>query len=381
MKDEFILMTEQQKELTSLLRQIAAKELAPVCAEMDEKGEFPRGAFEKLCDAGLYGLQVPDQYGGLGVDYQTMVMLQEELGKVDAGFSFAFFISCSNANAVFHNSTNEQQKQELADRMLIDRALVSICITEPGAGSDAAAIATTYVKDGDEYVLNGTKCFISGADNAEYFIVVASGDRSKGSKGLSLFLVKREAGVQVGKHENKLGIRMSDTCEVIFDNVRVPATALIGEEFKGFKYIMQYLEKVRFTTMSCGLGGAQGAFEYAIEYAKERVQFGKPILANQAIGFKLAEMQVRLHAARAVLQYAARVADEGGALGSLSPSAKVFSSDTAVWVCNEALQVLGGYGYMKEYPIERHLRNSRIFQIFEGTNEIQKVVISGLLGK
>lgn len=379
--DQYLLMTPEQKDLTALMRQIAEKELAPVCAELDEKSEFPFEVFHKLCDAGLYGLQVPEQYGGIGLDYQSMVMLHEELGKVDAGFAFAFFISCSNSNAVFHNSTDEAQKQTLADAMLNDHALVSICITEPGAGSDAAAISTTYTKEGDEYVLNGTKCFISGAAHADYFIVVASGDRSQGSKGLSLFLVNRKYGVQTGKHENKLGIRMSDTCEVIFDNVRIPASCLIGEEFKGFKYIMQYLEKVRFTTMSCGLGGAQAAFDYAVQYSKERVQFGKPIAVNQGISFKLAEMQVRLHAARAVLQYAARVADAGLPLGSLSPSAKVFSSDTAVWVCNEALQVLGGYGYMKEYPIERHLRNSRIFQIFEGTNEIQKVIIGGLVGK
>ena len=379
--DNYLLITREQKELTALMRQIAQKVLEPLCSEMDEKSEFPFSVFHKLCDAGLYGLQIPEKYGGMGLDYQTMVMLHEELGKVDAGFAFAFFISCSNSNAVFHNSTSDEQKQYLADRMLKDHALVSICITEPGAGSDAAAIATTYTKDGDEYVLNGTKCFISGAANADIFIVVASGDRTKGNKGLSLFMVDRKYGVRTGKHEDKLGIRMSDTCEVIFDDVRIPVSCMIGEEFKGFKYIMQYLEKVRFTTMSCGLGGAQAAFDYAVQYAKTRIQFGKPIMANQGISFKLAEMQARLHAARAVLQYAARVADEGLPLSDLSPSAKIISSDTAVWVCHQALQVLGGYGYMKEYPIERHLRNSRIFQIFEGTNEIQKVVISGILSK
>ncbi len=377
----FKLVKPEQEDILSLLKTIAEKELAPKVAELDEKGEFPMDVFNKFCDAGLYAMNIPEEYGGLGLDLKTRVLLHEELGKVDAGFSFAFFINSNNADIVLDYSTSNAQKEYIAKKVMEDRALISVCITEPNAGSDAAAMTTTAVRDGDDYILNGTKCFISGAPLADIFIVCAKTDKTKGAKGISLFLVERKDGVKVGKEENKMGIRLSSTSEVILEDVRVPASAMIGEEGKGFKYIMGYLEHVRFTTMACGLGAAQHALDLAVDYAKTRVQFGKPIIENQALAFKLSDIHIRISAARSMLQYAAAVADAHLPMEDVSPATKVFVSDTTVWACNEALQVFGGYGYMREYPMEKLYRDARIFPIFEGTNEIQKLVIARLLEK
>ena len=379
--NNYKLATPLQKDYIDLFKQIAEKELAPRVAELDVKGEFPMDVFNKMCDAGLYGLNIPEAYGGLGVDLKTQVMLHEELGRVDAGFSFAFFINADNADIVIRFAKDEEQKKYIAKKILQDRALCSVCITEPNAGSDAAGMTTTAVRDGDEYVLNGTKSLISGAPLADIFLVLAKTDKDKGAKGISLFLVEKSDGVQIGKEEEKMGIRLSSTSEVILQDVRIPASRLVGDEGKGFVYIMQYLERVRFTTMACGLGAAQNALDLAVKYAKERVQFGKPIIKNQALGFKLADIHMKIAAARSMLLYAAAMADEGIPMEDISPSTKVFVSETTVWAVNEALQIFGGYGYMREYPMEKLYRDARIFPIFEGTNEIQKLVVSGILEK
>lgn len=377
----FKLIKPEQEEILSLLKSIAEKELSPKVAELDEKGEFPMDVFNKLADAGLYAMNIPEEYGGLGLDLKTRVLLHEELGKVDAGFSFAFFINSNNADIILDYATDEAQKQYIAKKVMEERALISVCITEPNAGSDAAAMTTTAVRDGDDYILNGTKCFISGAPLADVFIVCAKTDKTKGANGISLFMVERKDGIKVSKEENKMGIRLSSTAEVVLEDVRVPASNMIGEEGKGFKYIMGYLEHVRFTTMACGLGAAQHALDLAVDYAKTRIQFGQPIIKNQALNFKLADIHIRISAARSMLQYAAAVADEHLPMEDVSPATKVFVSDTTVWACNEALQIFGGYGYMKEYPMEKLYRDARIFPIFEGTNEIQKLVIARLLEK
>ncbi len=377
----FKLIKPEQEEILGLLKSIAEKELAPKVAELDEKGEFPMDVFNKLADAGLYAMNIPEEYGGLGLDLKTRVLLHEELGKVDAGFSFAFFINSNNADIILDYATDEAQKQYIARKVMEERALISVCITEPNAGSDAAAMTTTAVRDGDDYILNGTKCFISGAPLADVFIVCAKTDKTKGAKGISLFMVERKDGIKVSKEENKMGIRLSSTAEVVLEDVRVPASNMIGKEGEGFKYIMGYLEHVRFTTMACGLGAAQHALDLAVDYAKTRVQFGQPIIKNQALNFKLADIHIRISAARSMLQYAAAVADEHLPMEDVSPATKVFVSDTTVWACNEALQIFGGYGYMKEYPMEKLYRDARIFPIFEGTNEIQKLVIARLLEK
>ncbi|MBR0090795.1 MAG: acyl-CoA dehydrogenase family protein [Lachnospiraceae bacterium] len=379
--NHFKLITQEQQDFVEVLRVHAEKELRPVVAECDEKGEFPMEVFKKFCEAGLYGLNIPEQYGGMGLDLKTRVILHEELGKVDAGFSFAFFINGGNADLVLNYATDEKQKEYIAKKVLEEHAMISVCITEPNAGSDAASMTTTAVKDGDDYILNGTKCFISGGPVADIFIICAKTDKEKGAKGISLFIVEKGDGIQVGKEEEKLGIRLSSTSEVVLQDVRVPASRMIGREGEGFKYIMGYLEHVRFTTMACGLGTAQRALDLAVDYARTREQFGQPIIRNQSLAFRLSEIHIRIAAARAMLQYAAAVADEKLPMEDVSPSTKVFVSDTTVWAVNEALQVFGGYGYMKEYPMEKLYRDARIFPIFEGTNEIQKLVVARLLEK
>ncbi len=253
--------------------------------------------------------------------------------------------------------------------------MLAFCLTEPEAGSDSAAVKTNYREDGDCYVLNGRKSFISNGDLADIFFVGATKDRSLGNKGISLFMVERKDGIINGKHEDKMGMRLSGTADVVFDEVRIPKDRLIGAEGRGLGYLLKFLDIVRVTTMSFGLGGAQHAFDLAVDYANTRVQFGKPIIANQGIQFKLADIQARLHAARAVIMYAAKCIDDKVPMGDLSASAKLISSEFMNSIVYDALQVMGGYGYMKEYPMEKIYRDMRIFPIFEGTNEIQKIVI------
>lgn len=379
--NHFKLITPEQKNILDLLKQTAEKELAPKVAELDRKGEFPMDVFNKFCDAGLYGLNIPKAYGGSELDLKTRVLLHEELGKVDAGFSFAFFINGSNADLILNYAADEAQKAYIAKRVLEDRALISVCITEPNAGSDAAAMTTVAERDGDDYILNGTKCYISGAPLADIFIVCAKTDKSKGAGGISLFMVERKDGIKTGKEDDKIGVRLAATSEVIMEDVRVPASSMIGEEGKGFKYIMGYMEHVRFTTMACGLGAAQHALDLAVDYAKSRVQFGQPIIRNQALSFKLADIHTRISAARSMLQYAATAADAHLPMEDISPATKLFVSDTTVWACNEVFQIFGGYGCMRACPMEKLYRDARIFTIFEGTNEIQKMVIARLLEK
>lgn len=377
----YLLMTDEQKTYVDMIRTIGEKELAPKVEDLDKSGEFPMDVFKKLAEAGFYGINIPEAYGGPGFDAVTQCLLHEELGKIDAGFAFSFFMSSEIFDLAMLSTKDEGIRKYVAEAVLYQHKMLAFCLTEPNAGSDASNVATTALRDGDEYILNGTKCFISNGNLADIFFVGASTDKSKGSKGISLFMVERKHGIKHGKHEDKMGIRLSNTTDIIMEDVRVPAKNLLGVEGKGLNYLLQFLEQVRFSTMAYGLGAAQRALDYAVSYAKERVQFGKPIIANQGVSFKLAEMQANMHAARAIILYAAETFEKGIPLGSLSPSAKLIASEAIFNVANSALQVLGGYGYMREYPIEKILRDTRIFSIFEGTNEIQKVVISGFLAK
>ena len=272
----------------------------------------------------------------------------------------------------------EELKKYYADKIL-GGSICSFCLTESQAGSDAANIRTTAVLEGDEYVLNGTKCFITNGALADLFIVFAYTDKSKGTKGISAFLVEKERGVKIGKTEDKMGLKLSITSEVIFEDVRIPASHLIGEEGRGFAYAMKALEKGRITTMVHALGIAQAAMDTALDYAKVRVTFGKPIIKHQGLAFLLADMQKRVDAARAMLYYAVAAIDRGLPLSTLSPSTKIMLSETAMSVTTDAVQVLGGYGYMKEYPVEKLMRDAKVFSIFEGTNQINLMVSAGIL--
>ncbi len=379
--DKYLLMNEEQEELVSLLRQILQKELAPKVAECDKKGEFPMDVFQKLFEAGFFGTGIPEEYGGMGINNLTQCLLNEEFGKVDAGFGVSFIIGGDTFGILETAGASEKMKRYVAKRTLEEGAIGAFSLTEPGAGSDAGAIRTTAKRVGGEYILNGTKCFATNGAIADMYAIAAVTDKSKGTKGISLFLVEKEHGIKAGSHEDKMGLRLSNTTDLILEDVHIPADNLIGKEGEGYKYCLKYLEKVRCLTMAFSLGLAQNALDYAVKYAKERVTMGKPIIRHQGLGFKLADMQIRIHAARAILTYTAEVLDKGIATDTLSPSAKVFASEACFQVANDALQVLGGYGYSKEYPIEKLLRDSRIFPIFEGTNEIQKVVIAGHLAR
>ena len=373
-----ILLNEEERELAVLAAQIVKTELAPRVADLDKTGEFPRDVLETLRDAGFYGMSIPEKYGGLELDYTTQMAIYEEIAKVDAGFSFNFALASGEFGIFEEANAPDYLRKYYADRIMAG-SICSFCLTEAQAGSDAANILTTAVREGDEYVLNGTKCFITNGALADLFLVFAYTDKSKGTKGISAFLVEKERGVQIGKTEDKMGLKLSVTSEVIFANVRIPASHLIGEEGRGFIYAMKALEKGRVTTMVHALGIAQAAMDTALAYSKVRVTFGKPIIKHQGLAFLLADMQKRIDAARALLYYAAAAIDRGLPLGTLSPSAKIFISETAMSVTTDAVQVMGGYGYMKEYPVEKLMRDAKVFSIFEGTNQINLMVSAGVL--
>jgi len=377
--ENYLLMTEEQKELVGMLRAILEKELAPIIEEYDESGEYPMHVHEILCEAGFNAAMIPEAYGGLGLSQETLAILNEEMGKFDAGFGCSFSFACGGIKTVLLAGT-EEQKQYYADRIL-NGGISCTCITEPEAGSDVAALRTTAVKDGEEYIINGTKAFISNGPIADTFTVLAVTDKEKGTRGMSIFIVEKERGVKVGKKENKMGIRMSPTSEVIFDNVRVPAGNLVGNEGEGFKIFMKSLVRSRPLIMSFAVGIAQKALDLSTAYAKERKTFGSPIIKNQGVSFLLADMEIQIQAARNLILYAARCADAGMDLTSASASAKTFASEMAMKVTTDAVQVFGGYGYSKEYPVEKLMRDAKIFSIFEGTNQIQRVILGGYLAK
>ena len=377
--ENYLLMTEEQRELVTTLRGILKKELEPIIAEYDEKGEYPMHVHKILCGAGFNAIAIPEQYGGLGLDQVTCALLNEEMGKVDAGFGCSFSFASGGIKTVLLAGT-EEQKQYYADRIL-SGGISCTCITEADAGSDVAAVRTTAVKDGDDYILNGTKTFISNGPIADTFTVLAVTDKEKGTHGMSIFIVEKERGVKVGKKENKMGIRLSPTSEVVLEDVRVPAKNMVGPEGEGFKIFMRSLGRSRPLVMSIGVGIAQRALDLATDYAKTRKTFGKPIIENQGVSFLLADMEIQIQAARNLVLYAARCMDVGADITSASACAKAFASDTAMKVTTDAVQVFGGYGYSREYPVEKLMRDAKIFSIFEGTNQIQRVILSGYLKK
>jgi len=376
--DNFSIMTNEQKELVQLSNRILNSELVPNLTEYDQKGEYPMEVAKKMFDAGLYGLTVPQKFGGLGIDYKTHAILNEEMSRIDAGFAFSF-IGGSGSLKLIELCGTEEQQAYVAKKILEEHAYISFCLTEADAGSDAANIRTTAKKVGNEYILNGTKCFITNASNAELFIVAATIDRNLKHKGVSLFLVEKKHGVKVGKKEDKIGLRLSPTAEVILEDVHIPAENLLGKEGKGFNYAMQLMEQERPVQIACAVGIAQAALDYAVKYAKERITFGKPIIQHQGLGFLLAEMQAKVHAARAMVRLAVEMSDNGIPLDTLSPSTKFFASELCMEVTIDAIQVVGGYGYMREYPVEKYMRDVKIFSIFEGTNQINRMVSAGYL--
>src|SRR6516162_11928023 len=376
------VLTEEQEQLRREIRELAAREIAPNVMRWDEASEFPLEAVKKLGQMGLLGVIFPPEYGGSGLGYVDYVLAIEELASVDG--SIGIIVAAHNSLCTNHIflAGNEAQKRKYVPRLAGGEWLGAWGLTEPGAGSDASNSRTTAVKKGDRYVLNGNKTFITNGHYADVAVVIAATDKSKGTHGLSAFVVEKGTkGFRPGKKENKLGLRASDTSELIFEDCEVPRENLLGKEGDGFSDAMRVLDGGRISIAALGLGMARGAYEAALHYSKQRKQFGKPISEFQAIGFKLADMATEIDAARLLTQRAAAMKDAGMKTTQESSMAKLFASEVAVRCANESVQIHGGYGFIKDYPAEKYYRDVKLCTIGEGTSEIQRLVISRQLLK
>jgi len=368
--------------LRQAARDFAQNELLPGVIERDEKQYFPPELVQRMGEMGFFGLMVSPEYGGSGLDTISYVLVMEELSKVDASASVMVSVQNSLVNWGIETYGTEAQKRKYLPRLARGEIIGSFCLSEPEAGSDATSQRTTAVREGDYYILNGTKNWITSAGRAGLYLVIAQTDRSKGSRGISAFLVEREwPGVIVGKKEDKMGIRGSDTHTMIFNDVKVPVENRLGEEGMGFKIAMQTLDGGRIGIAAQALGIASGAYELALRYSQQRQAFGVPIAKHQAVAFKLANMATHIEAARLLCFKAAWAKDHHLNYNPLAAMAKLYASRTAMWVTTEAVQIHGGYGYVKEYHVERLMRDAKITEIYEGTSEIQRLVISRSLVK
>ncbi|AIK39836.1 MULTISPECIES: acyl-CoA dehydrogenase AcdA [Bacillus] len=375
-------LSEEHEMIRKMVRDFARNEVAPTAAERDEEERFDRALFDQMADLGLTGIPWPEEYGGIGSDYLAYVIAVEELSRVCASTGVTLSAHTSLAGWPIFKFGTEEQKQKFLRPMAEGKKIGAYGLTEPGSGSDAGGMRTTAKRDGDHYILNGSKIFITNGGIADIYVVFALTDPESKQRGTSAFIVESDAlGFSVGKKESKLGIRSSPTTEIMFEDCRIPAENLLGEEGQGFKIAMQTLDGGRNGIAAQAVGIAQGALDASVEYARERHQFGKPIAAQQGIGFKLADMATSVEAARLLTYQAAWLESEGLPYGKESAMSKVFAGDTAMKVTTEAVQVFGGYGYTKDYPVERFMRDAKITQIYEGTQEIQRLVISRMLTK
>lgn len=372
-----IILTEDQEAMVQLARRFAEKDIAPYSQEMDEEAQLRPEIIAKMAELGFMGINIPEEYGGAGLDEVTKVLVIEEIARVDA--SVAELLSVHTlVNDIFLKQANEEQKKKYLP-MAVQGKIGAFALTEPGAGSDAAAASTKAVADGDDYVINGTKCFISniGPNEGDYVVLIALTEPDKKTKGMSAIIVDRGTpGFTVGKTENKMGLRAAPVSELIFENCRVPKSNLIGQEGRGFMIAMSALDGGRIGMGAQAVGVAEGALDAAVKYSGQRVQFGKPINANQGIQWYLADMATTTEAAKLLVWNAANLLQNGFNINKEAAMAKYYASENAVAVCNKALQIHGGYGYMKDYAIERMYRDARIIPLYEGTSEVQKMVIS-----
>jgi len=377
-----LTLTEEQEMIRKMARDFAEKELAPVAAEMDEKGEVPFGNIRKMAQLGFLGLNTPEEYGGAGLDSVSYVIAIEELSKACAATAIVMAVQNSLVNYSILKFGTEDQKQKYLTALAQGEKIGAFALTEPGAGTDAATQQTTAVRDGEHYVINGGKCFITNGGFADIVLLFAMTDKSAGHRGISCFIVEKGTpGFSAGKHENKMGIRATDTSELIFEDCKVPAANRLGDEGMGFKIAMVALDAGRVGVGAQAVGIAQSALDKAVEYAKTRVQFGQPIASFQAIQFMLADMATQVEAARLLVYSAALKKDSGERFSKEAAMAKLFASEMAGFVTTKALQIHGGYGYMKEYPVERYFRDARITELYEGTSEVQRMVIGSNLLK
>ena len=371
-------LTEEQKAIQELARKIAVEKVIPVRQELDEKEEFPWEMMKVCADTGLFGVSIPEEYGGVGGGVLENCVAVEELSRVCLGVSVSYAAVGLGASPILFYGNSEQKKKYLPD-IAKGKRLAAFGLTEPDAGSDAGAIRTTATRKGDGYVLNGTKQWITNGGEAEIYSIIAMTDRTKGPRGASaLILEKGTPGFEFGKKEKKMGIRASTTRELIFQDCFVPKENLLGKEGMGFIITMRTFDKTRPGVGAQGVGLAQGALDEAVRYAKEREQFGKKIISFQAIQHILADMATQVEAARALIYSVARYIDQDPnprEISKVSGMAKVFASDVAMKVTTDAVQVFGGYGYMRDYPVEKMMRDAKILQIYEGTNQIQRNII------
>lgn len=379
---EMSLLTAEQLDLQKLVRDFTEKYIAPRAAEYDVNEEFPWDNVRQMSQMGLMGIPIPEEFDGAGLDTVSYAMVIEEISRGCASTGVILAVHTSAGTLPILTFGTEEQKKKYIPALATGEMVGAFALTEPDAGSDASRVATTAVVKGDEYVLNGVKTFITNGGMADVYIVFASLNRDKGIKGITAFLVeKTREGFSIGKKEEKMGIRASSTTELIFENCRIPKENLLGREGEGFKIAMQVLDSARIGIGAQAVGIAQGAYEEAVKYSKIRVQFGKPIAYQQGISFMLADMAIQIEAARQLVRYAAARKEAHLSYGKEAAMAKTFASDVAVKVTVDAVQVLGGYGYSRDYPVERMMRDAKITQIYEGTNQIQRVVIAGQILK
>ncbi len=370
-------LNEQQLMIQELARQIAEEKIQPIAAELDKSGEFPEQILKILAQSDLFGIFIEEKYGGSGGGVLELVIATEELSKACGGIAVCYAASALGSYPIILFGNEEQKKKYLPD-LASGKKLAAFGLTEPNAGSDAGAIETTAKKEGDFYILNGTKHFITNGEVADIYTVVAMSDKTKGSRGASTFIVEKGTpGFSFGKKEDKMGIRASATSELIFNDCKIPKENLLGKEGFGFIIAMRTFDKSRPGVAAQALGIAQGALDLTVDYARQRIQFNKPISSFQGIQFMLADIATEIEAARALIYAVARAIDAGEKnIAKVSAMTKLFASDMAMKITIDCVQIFGGYGYMRDYPIEKFMRDAKITQIYEGTNQIQKEIIA-----
>ncbi|MEC2055344.1 acyl-CoA dehydrogenase [Peribacillus psychrosaccharolyticus] len=368
--------TDEQQMMRKMVREFAREEIAPFVENM-ENGEFPRQLLKKMGQLGLMGIPVPAEYGGAEMDFISYIIAIHEISVVSPTLGVILSVHTSVGTSPIVYFGNDEQKQKYVPKLASGEYLGAFCLTEPSAGSDAGSLKSKAVRDGDFYKINGSKMFITNGGEADVYIVFASTNPDEGSRGISAFIVEKNTpGLIIGKDEHKMGLSGSRTVQLTFENMMVPKENLLGNEGEGFKIALANLDVGRIGIAAQALGIAEGAFNHAVSYAKERVQFGKPIAAQQGIGFKLADMGTAVEASRLLVYQAAALRAKDLPCGKQASMAKLFASKTAVEVTSEAIQVYGGYGYTKDYPVERYFRDAKVTEIYEGTSEIQHIVIA-----
>ena len=375
-----MLLNDDQLMIRDAVRAFAQEQLWPHAAKWDKEHHFPKEAHQGLAELGAYGICVPEQYGGAGLDYLTLAVVLEEIAAGDGGVSTTISVTNCPVNAILMRYGNEPQKQRWLVPLAKGEMLGGFCLTEPHVGSDASALRTTATLDGDHYVLNGVKQFITSGKHGDVMIVIAVTDKAAGKKGMSAFIVPTNTpGYVVARLEDKLGQHSSDTAQINFDQCRIPVENLIGDEGEGYKIALSALEGGRIGIAAQSVGMARSALDVAIDYAKQRESFGQPIFNHQAVGFRLAECATQLEAARQLIWHAAALRDAGQPCLKEAAMAKLFASEVAEKVCSAAIQTLGGYGVVSDFPVERIYRDVRVCQIYEGTSDVQKILIQRAL--